>query len=55
MDEDTRMKTIHENERDYIITVLKKMQWPYMGRRGCGGGVEYSAFNIKIKNAKTGY
>ena len=47
------MKTIHENERDYIIYVLK-MQGKNMGLRWRGRSIKCATIYIKIKMKKPG-
>ncbi len=52
---DLRMKTIHENERDYIISVLKKCNGRILGAGGAAEVLNVQPIYIKIKNGKTRY
>jgi DNA-binding NtrC family response regulator len=52
--EDQPMKTIHENERDYIITVLKKCHGKIWGAGGAAGILNIPPSTLKSKMKKLG-
>jgi DNA-binding NtrC family response regulator len=51
---DARMKTIHENERDYIITVLKKCNGRIWGAGGAAEVLNVPPSTLKSKMKKLG-
>jgi DNA-binding NtrC family response regulator len=52
--QDLRMKTIHENERDYIITVLKKCSGRIWGSGGAAEVLNVPPSTLKSKMKKLG-
>ena len=52
--EDLRMKTIHENERDYMITVLKKCNGKIWGAGGAAEILNIPQSTLKSKMKKLG-
>jgi transcriptional regulator with GAF, ATPase, and Fis domain len=48
-DDELRIKTMEENERDHIITVLKKCDWRVYGP---GGAAETLAMNVSTLNSR---
>ncbi len=52
--EEDRMKTIHENERDYIITVLKKCNGKIWGPGGAAEILNIPGSTLKSKMKKLG-
>ncbi|MEI9947161.1 MAG: sigma 54-interacting response regulator [Chitinophagaceae bacterium] len=52
--EDVRMKTIHENERDYIMTVLKKCNGRIWGAGGAAEVLNLPPSTLKSKMKKLG-
>jgi transcriptional regulator with GAF, ATPase, and Fis domain len=51
---DSRMKTIHENERDYIITVLKKCDGKIWGSGGAAEALKIPPTTLMSKMKKLG-
>jgi transcriptional regulator with GAF, ATPase, and Fis domain len=51
---DSRMKTIHENERDYIISVLKKCNGKIWGAGGAAEVLNVPPSTLKSKMKKLG-
>ena len=51
---ETRMKTIHENERDYIITVLKKCNGRIWGAGGAAEVLNIPPSTLKSRMKKLG-
>jgi DNA-binding NtrC family response regulator len=52
--QDSHMKTIHENERDYIITVLKKCNGRIWGAGGAAEVLNVPPSTLKSKMKKLG-
>jgi DNA-binding NtrC family response regulator len=52
--QDFRMKTIHENERDYIISVLKKCNGRIWGNGGAAEVLNVPPSTLKSKMKKLG-
>ena len=52
--EDFRMKTIHENERDYIVSVLKKCHGKIWGAGGAAEVLNVPPSTLKSKMKKLG-
>jgi transcriptional regulator with GAF, ATPase, and Fis domain len=52
--QDLRMKTIHENERDYIISVLKKCGGRIWGPGGAAEVLNVPPSTLKSKMKKLG-
>jgi DNA-binding NtrC family response regulator len=52
--QDIRMKTIHENEREYIITVLKKCNGKIWGNGGASEALNLPPSTLKSKMKKLG-
>ncbi len=50
--DESRMKTIHENERDYIISVLKKCNGRIWGAGNSCRNIKYPPINAQIENEK---
>ncbi len=48
------LKTIHENERDYIISVLKKCNGKIWGEGGAAQLLKSSAYYAEVEDDKAG-